>query len=41
MTRFAIGAATAPPKPFRWFSTITAPAIVGLSAGARKMNQAS
>ena len=37
---FAIGAAIAPPKPFNWCSTATAPAIVGLSAGAKKMNQA-
>src|SRR5262249_42542835 len=38
---FAIGAATAPPKPSFWCSTTTAPATVGLSAGATKMNQAS
>ena len=38
---FAIGAAIAPPKPLCWFSTTTAPATTGLSAGAKKMNQAS
>src|SRR4051794_25081047 len=37
----AIGAETAPPKPFSWFSTTTAPASVGLSAGAKKMNHAT
>ena len=41
MSCFAIGAATAPPKPFSWFSTTTAPATTGWSAGAKKMNQAS
>ena len=41
MSCFAIGAAIEPPKPFSWCSTTTAPATVGLSAGAKKMNHAS
>ena len=41
MSCFAIGAAIAPPKPCRWLSTTTAPATIGSSAGAKKMNQAS
>ena len=41
MSCFAIGAAIAPPKPFGWLSTTTAPATRGFSAGAKKMNQAS
>jgi hypothetical protein len=41
MICFAIGAATAPPKPFGWLSTSTAPATTGFSAGAKKMNHAS
>ena len=40
MTCFAIGAATAPPKPFSCFSSTTATATCGFSAGANAMMQA-
>ena len=40
MTCFAIGAETAPPKPFSCFSSTTAIATWGLSAGANATNQA-
>src|ERR671936_2447975 len=35
---FAIGAAVVPPKPC-WFSSVTATATCGWSAGAKQMNQ--
>ena len=41
MSSFAIGAATVPPKPLGWCSTMTATGDLGWSAGAKKMNQAS
>jgi hypothetical protein len=40
MIAFAIGAETLPPNPFSWFSSTTAPATFGSSAGAKKMNHA-
>ena len=40
MTCLAIGAETAPPKPFSCFSSTTAIAICGWTAGAKATNQA-
>src|SRR5262249_23064863 len=40
MTCFAIGAETAPPKPFNCFSRTTATATFGFTAGANAMNHA-
>src|SRR5205807_2788119 len=39
ITCLAIGAAIVPPKPPAWFSTTTATAIFGASAGAKQANQ--
>src|SRR4029079_14870566 len=38
-TCLAIGAASVPPRPPCWRSTVTATAIFGLSTGAKQMNQ--
>ena len=40
ITCFAIGAEIAPPKPLSWFSTTTAIATRGASAGANAVNHA-